>query len=72
MFVHIFLENNENQVFKKIVQATDLPPRNANLETLYGHKDGVGFFITLQMYKFIPIHRVKEIQFTRKAGEQWV
>lgn len=68
---HLFLEGGKSHVFEKTAQSVDLPPRVTDSEILYIYKDGVGFFLTPQMYQFIPFHRIKEIIFTKEAGQQW-
>lgn len=74
--VHLFLEDGSHKMFKghevRGVATIPLNADNANQETLYVWPGSlVGYFERPTMFKMLPFHRVKEIHFTRKAGEKW-
>lgn len=77
MMVHLYLENGEHAMFgaARYVEngrAVSIEtPQEENTAILYVYPQFVGFFTRPQIFKLIPISKVKEIHMTRKAGESW-
>lgn len=77
MMVHLFLDDGSTYMFgmARYVEngraVTIETPQEENTAILYVYPQFVGFFTRPQIFKLIPISKVKEIHMTRKVGESW-